>query len=96
MYKVLPFHNSNTQKNASFVLTVTALPQKAINSKLFLEFATYDKKRQSFFLFQKHPKVLPEKLTVRTELAYFSITSILNTSKAELAVNCNKSKNAFK
>jgi len=48
----LPPHNSNSHKNTSWVLTAPS--PKAINSKLFLEFATYDRKMPMFFVFQKH------------------------------------------
>jgi len=42
-------HNSNSHKNTSYALT--APPQKAINSKLFLEFVTYGRKTPKFFSF---------------------------------------------
>jgi len=47
-------HNSNSHKNTPCALT--APPPKAINSKLFLEFVTYDRKMPKYFYFSKTPK----------------------------------------
>ena len=82
----LPPHISNSHKNTSCVLPAPL--QKAINLKLFLEFVAYDRKMPKFFLFQKHLNKSTWKIN-----SYFSIiTQILNASKAELAIYCNKSK----
>ena len=44
-------YNSNSHKNTS--CASTAPPQKTFNSKLFLEFVTYDRKMPKFYSFSK-------------------------------------------
>jgi len=60
----LPAHNSNSHKNTSCVLTVP--PQTVINSKLFSELVTYDRKMPKCFTLQKYLNInrLHEKSTV--------------------------------
>ena len=80
----MPPHKSNSHKNTSCVLT--ARPQKAIKNKTIFRICHLWQKNAN--LFQKHVNKSAWKIN-----SYFSIiTQTSNTSKTELAVNCNKSK----
>jgi len=46
--------NSNSCENSNTSFVPTAPSQKAINSKLFLEFVTYDRKMPKFFTLKKY------------------------------------------
>jgi len=79
-----------TQIKIAYILCslLTAPPQKAFISNYFLEFVTYDRKMPKFFSFSKTPK----QKCMKNQQYFSIITQILNTSKAKLAVNYNKSK----
>ena len=89
IYKDLPPHNLNFYKSTSCVLI--APPQKAINSKVFLEFVTYDRKMPKFFLFQKCLNKSTWKIN-----SYFSTSLKFWTLRKQSLQLTVTSQNAFK
>jgi len=56
IYSTIRLFTAQIHMKIRLVYSVTEPPQKAINSKLFLKFVTYDKKMPKFFSFSKTPK----------------------------------------